>query len=268
MLAGQTRRGVLTIMPSEAVVKFFEELAASFGTTMGQLTGAEVKHQAELKDDSSAPELWANAALHGDPSCRLGIGFDQRAGLLLARAMISEPPSNDTSLTAEDQELLVEFWKQALGRTSTDLKPLLGEFAFDYLDGQAPEWQKAITGSVTFESAKGKIPLVLCLSLEMVRRLAEKDQPADSIAEPAKAVAGFANNLDLLLEVPLAVTLRFGQRRMPLREILQLSSGSVIELDRQAEDAVDLLLDERLIARGQVVVVDGCYGLRVTEVCR
>jgi len=59
----------------------------------------------------------------------------------------------------------------------------------------------------------------------------------------------------------------FGKQQMPLRNILKLASGSVIELDRQAEDPVDLLLDERLIARGQVVVVDGCYGLRVTEVC-
>jgi flagellar motor switch protein FliN/FliY len=99
-------------------------------------------------------------------------------------------------------------------------------------------------------------------------------EPAATVAPsvaprvPDATAAAAGNNLDLLLEVPLAVTLRFGQRRMPLRDVLQLSSGAVIELDRQAEDAVDLLLDERLIARGQVVVVDGCYGLRVTEVCR
>ncbi|MBZ5706027.1 MAG: flagellar motor switch protein FliN [Acidobacteriia bacterium] len=71
--------------------------------------------------------------------------------------------------------------------------------------------------------------------------------------------------LDLLMDVELDLTLRFGGRRMLLREILELSAGSVVELDRQVQEPADLLLDGRLIARGEVVVVDGSYGLRVTE---
>ena len=54
---------------------------------------------------------------------------------------------------------------------------------------------------------------------------------------------------------------------MTLRDILQLRSGSVVELDRQTDEPVDLLLDGRIIARGEVVVVDGNYGLRVAEIC-
>jgi flagellar motor switch protein FliN len=82
---------------------------------------------------------------------------------------------------------------------------------------------------------------------------------------PARRVK--RNNLELLLDVNLAVTLRFGQRQMTLRDILQLRSGSVIELDRQTDEPVDLLLDDRIVARGEVVVVDGNYGLRVSEIC-
>lgn len=73
-------------------------------------------------------------------------------------------------------------------------------------------------------------------------------------------------NLDLLLDVELAVTLRFGRREMLIKDILELSSGSVIELDRQVSEPVDLLVDRKIIARGEVVIVDGNYGLRVTEV--
>ncbi len=73
-------------------------------------------------------------------------------------------------------------------------------------------------------------------------------------------------NLPLLLDVELGVTLRFGSREMPLREILELSTGSVIELDRQLHEPVELLIDKKLIARGEVVIVNGNYGLRVTEV--
>lgn len=75
-----------------------------------------------------------------------------------------------------------------------------------------------------------------------------------------------APELGRVIDVPLTVTLRFGQRSMRLREVLELNTGTLVELDRQVEDPVDLILDERVIARGEVVVVDGNYGLRVTEI--
>lgn len=75
-----------------------------------------------------------------------------------------------------------------------------------------------------------------------------------------------APELGRVIDVPLSVTLRFGQRSMRLREVLELNTGAIVELDRQVEDPVDLILDERVIARGEVVIVDGNYGLRVTEI--
>lgn len=73
-------------------------------------------------------------------------------------------------------------------------------------------------------------------------------------------------NLKLVMDVELVMSLRFGQRRLPLREVLELASGSVIELDRNVDEPVELLLDGKVIARGEAVIVDGNYGLRVTEV--
>jgi flagellar motor switch protein FliN len=73
-------------------------------------------------------------------------------------------------------------------------------------------------------------------------------------------------NLKLVMDVELNVSLRFGQRQLPLREVLELGSGSVIELDRQVDEPVELLLDGKVIALGEAVIVDGNYGLRVTEV--
>jgi len=89
-------------------------------------------------------------------------------------------------------------------------------------------------------------------------------------AKPAKSAAAKAIadqlNLNLVMDVELNVTLRFGQRQLTLREVLDLTTGSVVELDRQVEEPVELLLDGVVIARGEAVVVDGNYGLRVTEV--
>ena len=77
---------------------------------------------------------------------------------------------------------------------------------------------------------------------------------------------GNGQNLELLLDVELDASIRFGQKEMLLRDILDLRSGAVIELERTVSEPAELLVAGRVIARGDVVVVDGNYGLRITEV--
>jgi len=90
-------------------------------------------------------------------------------------------------------------------------------------------------------------------------------QPSPAVAaEPAAPSSN--RNLELLLDIELGVTLHFGSRQMLLQDIIELCSGSVIELDRRVEQPVDLLIDGHLIAQGEVVIVEGNYGLRVTQV--
>ena len=79
------------------------------------------------------------------------------------------------------------------------------------------------------------------------------------------AMATAGSPLDLLLDVQLEATIRFGERQLLLRDILSAGPGSLIELDRELQEPADLLVAGRLIARGEVVVVNGHFGLRVTE---
>jgi flagellar motor switch protein FliN len=72
--------------------------------------------------------------------------------------------------------------------------------------------------------------------------------------------------VELLLDVELEASLRFGCRELPLSEILDLGAGDVVELDRQVTDPVDLIVGDKIVARGEVVLVNGNFGLRVTEV--
>ncbi len=72
-------------------------------------------------------------------------------------------------------------------------------------------------------------------------------------------------NLDLLLDVPIPVTVEVGRTTMTLDEILALGPGSIVSLDKKAEEPVDLRVNGKLVARGEVVMVDDCYGLRVTQ---
>jgi flagellar motor switch protein FliN len=71
---------------------------------------------------------------------------------------------------------------------------------------------------------------------------------------------------DLLMEIELDATLQFGSREVPLKDVLALSLGDVLELDRHVNDPVDLVVGDRIVARGEVVVVDGNFALLVTEV--
>ena len=68
------------------------------------------------------------------------------------------------------------------------------------------------------------------------------------------------------MDVELEVTLRFGERQMLLRDILELSPGAVVELDRKLQEPAELLTAGKVMARGEVVIVDGNYGLRGTEI--
>jgi flagellar motor switch protein FliN len=78
-------------------------------------------------------------------------------------------------------------------------------------------------------------------------------------------IAPDANNLDLLMNVPLTVTAELGSCKMLVRDILKLGTGSVVELNRLAGGPVDLLVNDRLVARGEVVAIDENFGVRVTE---
>jgi flagellar motor switch protein FliN/FliY len=80
---------------------------------------------------------------------------------------------------------------------------------------------------------------------------------------PGPAVS---SGVDLLLDVELEATLRFGCREMPLLELLELGPGDVVQLDRGVSDPVDLIVGDKIVARGEVVLVNGNFGLRVTEV--
>jgi flagellar motor switch protein FliN/FliY len=96
----------------------------------------------------------------------------------------------------------------------------------------------------------------------------EADAPPASAAEPVPEgpPAAISPGIELLLDVELEASLRFGSREMPLGEILDLGPGDVVQLDRHVADPVDLIVGDKIVARGEVVLVNGNFGLRVTEV--
>jgi flagellar motor switch protein FliN/FliY len=89
-------------------------------------------------------------------------------------------------------------------------------------------------------------------------------RPADAPAPPPPP--GLSPGINLLMDVELEVSLRFGCKELPLGEILDLGPGDVVQLDRNITDPVDLIVGDKIVACGEVVLVNGNFGLRVTEV--
>ncbi|CDQ40105.1 MULTISPECIES: flagellar motor switch phosphatase FliY [Virgibacillus] len=84
--------------------------------------------------------------------------------------------------------------------------------------------------------------------------------------EPIQLSNKTQRNLDMLLDIPLKVTVELGRTKRSIKDILELSSGSIIELDKLAGEPVDILVNEKLIATGEVVVIDENFGVRVTDI--
>jgi flagellar motor switch protein FliN/FliY len=93
----------------------------------------------------------------------------------------------------------------------------------------------------------------------------EPSQP-ETEAPPPAAAEGATRNLDVILDLDLPLTVRFGQTQIALGALVQIGPGSVVNLDRSPVDPVEVLVNGKVIARGEVVSVAGHYGVRITDI--
>jgi flagellar motor switch protein FliN/FliY len=248
----------------EALAKSYLEVwRESFSQVLSQVAGAAVTVTLPQAADTLASAetdsflmVAATGSLRGEMMLRL----PRASALVLAQLLLSEKPDPAAEFKPDHRDAAEEFVRQVAGHVTTAIKPLYGETQLRVDAGEKPAWSPAAAGCL--QSAE---PAPFQIEWQVSAALAAALHPAE---KPAAATAAMNNpdgKLDLLLDVGLEVSLRFGGRRMLLREILELGAGSVVELDRQVEEPAELLLDGKLIARGEVVLVDGNYGLRVTE---
>jgi flagellar motor switch protein FliN len=187
--------------------------------------------------------------------------------LVFAQKLLSETTDPAAELNDKHKQAIEEFLRKVAGAAATALKTPQGGVTLQVDRVQAMSWRGA---SLTFSASEAATTISLRVQFDSELLASAKPPASDTAAAiagatPAKVSTG-DSHLDLLLGVDLSLTLRFGQRTLTLREILELTSGSIIELDRQVQEPADLLLGDKLIARGEVVIVDGNYGLRITEV--
>jgi flagellar motor switch protein FliN/FliY len=94
----------------------------------------------------------------------------------------------------------------------------------------------------------------------------EQVAPASFSAFAPTSLPSTANDLNMILDIPVQLTVELGRTRIPIKNILQLAQGSVVELDALAGEPMDVLVNGYLIAQGEVVVVNDKFGIRLTDI--
>ena len=227
---------------------------------------------------------------------------EKSAALQCAQLLMSEALDPATEFTDSHRDAFSELLRQVAGAVATAWKQDSGnEIEIKYESGDFTSINSPFNAALRLSGEKvPDLALSLLLSPELCESLSapppqlepiveampasapvqasppdKEDKPASPFTFPTEAPppppappapVATASNLDLLLDVELEATIRFGRHEMLLRDIFGLMPGAVVELDQMVNEPAELLVAGRLIARGEVVVVDGNFGLQVTEV--
>ncbi len=229
-----------------------------------------------------AGEKSFRAGLNGSGALRGTLRFitSETEGLQLSLPLLpaAEKPAAPAQLGDKERGLATELIGKAAakftniwGREKASLDPAPANAT-----ATAPE---SIYGGLRINAENfAPVTVLLAASAEFIQSLREpgsagpvsqaaatKEAPKGAPTMATNQPAETNSNIGLLFNVQLEATIRFGGRQLLLRDILSLTPGSVIELDRQVGEPAELLVAGRLVAKGEVVVVEGNFGLRVTE---
>jgi flagellar motor switch protein FliN/FliY len=252
-----------------------KEFCAAFGSvfeqTAGEAYNLKGSDETELVNSSGALGylLGFTGAISGSAFVQVDL---QSAAVLASRLM--QDSSESVSYLPEHEDALFEIVSQTAGVISTEFRTRFGTAEITVERKPVPA---LVTAAIVLEPANGADPVSVrlcadqilldsinaCLAPSPAARNEVQTGPAQNASSDPQS--NEHQNLRLIMDVELDLTLRFGQRTLMLSEVADLTTGSVVELDRIVDDPVELLLGDRVIARGEVVIVDGNYGLRITE---
>jgi flagellar motor switch protein FliN len=280
-----------------------QSVAATLSQFTGKELGAEM---AAAGEEAEGERFWVTFTMSDTLLGEQAFSVSKADALHLGQLFIGETADPNAEFTPDHADALAELFRQFAGTVALQLKGILGaECPVRFKDTEMPSWNSAETAALIVKT-EPLVTITLKMDtglLNSVTKIVVPSEEAEPEPEPVVAAAEpvvqaqapppraaasqhppqpatipddgpslssnttFSDrNLDLLLDVELEVSIRFGRRQMLLKDVLDLSSGAMVELDRRVRDPIELLLGGRVIARGEAVIVDGNYGIRITEI--
>jgi flagellar motor switch protein FliN len=218
----------------------------------------------------SAGSFGFAATLAGDPEGRLAVVLD---GTVLDSPLVGE----GVDQKAGWGELLREVADAAAGDLLAKTGKKCRVEKFEAIDGESKvsrafqlksggrEWTLLVRDEVRSPKPEASAPAPAPAPAP-AQSGGRHQAPGHGQAQAPDGPAALTPGVELMLDIELEASLRFGCRELLLGEILDLGPGDVVQLDRHVADPVDLIVGDKIVARGEVVLVNGNFGLRVTEV--
>jgi flagellar motor switch protein FliN/FliY len=223
-----------------------------------------------------APEtLWWEQLFSAAPDATVSVGA-ARAAWEHAGTQTLKAAGLDSADSDEARNTWLEILGQSLSTMARSIGGILGrEITCEAGKESAPVPSDWGWGVVLFSFEGVALPpLAIALSQGLLRALSPPeplDEGAPLVAatrtrSPEAPVQPQPRTLELLLDVELPVSISFGKTQLPVRDVLKLTTGSIVELNRGVNEPVEVMVNHYLIARGEVVVVDGNYGVRIQKI--
>ena len=269
-----------TLQSTSRAREYLELWAKFISEQLSKHLLAGVKAEALSDDASSAiardkgePGTWIRLAAGRAGELAFFLGGQDTFQLL--QFLGSSSAGQDAATSPNAGNTLQEFFRQVARKIP--MAEWLGfEAELQALGSDGPAGESAVQAAYRFSAPRSPSLVILAQigtdlaaalqSAPEIGSAEREDHPAIDAGSAAPS-SGPARDirLELLMDVELEAVLRFGQREILLREILNMAPGTVLELDQQVHDPVELLVGNKVIAWGEVVTVDGNYGFRITS---
>lgn len=250
---------------AEVARRIGEHLQGALALALSSMTGKDFTVEADpgrRPMNLEEPIIWQQSfSSDPEPALWLAAGKD----LWAAAGKLTLEAVGIDSLTDEDCR---STWQEILGQTIGGFATALTsdverEITASKGEEQATEPDNADWMVFSARHDDESVWYLKAAWLPSLASLYEKPEP--EVKAPAPIGSTFSKTFDLLLDVALPVSVSFGKTSLQIREVLKLNTGSIVELNRLVVEPVDVIVNDCIIARGEVVVVDGNYGVRVTH---
>lgn len=260
---------------------FFKLLIQETISTIEGLTGnapsVEFKRNGSVKDIvSTFPCALTTINVSGDVSAKAGIITPIELVTALSDLMLGGEGNSQSEATNDDLDATKEINSNVFGAIATSLKSQgdLPNLDFEIVgieviedDSKLADFSNAYELSFSLNRANSSYVGLISKELVPYFEGGSASSPAASTggAHPALSPEEI-RNIGMLLDVNLTVKVRIGQKKMLLKDVISMDIGSVVELNQLANDPLEVLIDNKVIAKGEVVIVDGNFGIQITDI--
>jgi len=273
---------------SEFIKLFEDETVGTIEALIGEAPNLELKEEQDLSIISNIipPIVLVNITITGAVDAKAMIALPANLAASLADLMMDEEVSDREDVSDDDLDASKEIISNIFGAIANSLSaqkelPVLS-FSIDAIEFRNTEdevgledFSKMYVYKFNVGDLNSLYMLILdeklmdALSGKSANNSSNSDDLSDSSEESMQSVTMSSDemrNIGLIMDVKLPVRVRIGRKKMLLKDVLNMDIGSVIELNQLANDPLEILVDNNVIALGEVVIVDGNFGVQITSI--